>query len=170
MRSLKEEVQRVSSHVPVPTADPQSHSYWREGGTQEDVASMVDSEKTLQEELLDALQIRARNSIDLEFRPSFNIRAWLDSGVRPSWVPPVSVTINGKANIKPPEWVALSERIATAYELAKVDFTRAMTAAAAEKIGPRNRRVEHIVLTSETVTIKDALALVWHRHRATVRR
>jgi hypothetical protein len=61
--------------------------------------------------------------------------------------------------------VPLYERIATAYEIAKIDFTKDLTSAAAKKIGPRNRRVEHIVLTSESVPTKDALALVWHRNR-----
>ncbi len=78
-------------------------------------------------------------------------------------MPPREVTINHK-NIKAAEFVALNERIARAYEVVKVDFTRAMTPEVAKKIGPRNRRVEHIVLTSG-VTLKDALALVWYRHR-----
>jgi len=126
-------------------------------------ASMRADENTLVEELLDALQVRAVNSVDPEFRPNFNIRALLD-GVRPSWVPPSKVTIEGKSNMKCAEFVALNERIARAYEVAKVHFTRDMTPAAAKKIGPRHRRVEHIVLTSD-VTVKDALAFVWHRHR-----
>jgi hypothetical protein len=72
----------------------------------------------------------------------------------------------GTANIRSAEFVALIDRITTAYEVAKEHFTRDMTPAAAKKIGPRNRKVEHIVLTS-TVTVKDALARVWHRHRMT---
>ncbi len=127
------------------------------------VASMAADTNTLIEELLDALQVRAVNSVDPEFRPNFNIRAWLDSGVRPSWVPPSKVWNEGKTP-KCAEFVALNERIARAYEIAKVQFTRDMTPAAAKKIGYRNRRLEHIVLTSD-VTVKDALALVWHRHR-----
>jgi len=118
-------------------------------------ASMIESLQTLIEELLDALQFRARKDIDLEFPGSFDIRVWLDSGDRPSWVP----------SHRNEGYKALNERIATADEAAKVDFTKAMTAGAAKKIGPRNRRVEHIVLTSETVSTKDALAFVWHRNR-----
>jgi hypothetical protein len=67
-------------------------------------------------------------------------------------------------NIRSAEYVALEDRITRAYELAKERFTRDMTPAAAKKIGPRNRKVEHIVLTSD-VTVKDALARLWQRHR-----
>jgi hypothetical protein len=87
------------------------------------------------------MQVRARDSIDPEFGPNFNIRAWLDSGVRPSYVPPRVVFYKDKKNIACAEFVALNERITIAYEVAKVHFTRAMTPAAAKKIGPRNRRV-----------------------------
>jgi hypothetical protein len=38
-------------------------------------ASMKDDEKKLVNELLDALQLRARDSMDPDFRPNFNIRA-----------------------------------------------------------------------------------------------
>ena len=79
-------------------------------------------------------------------------------------MPTHQVRINGK-QVKPKEFMALYERIAAAYEIAKVAFTKDLTPGAAKKIGPRSRRVEHIVLTSSTVSTKDALAFVWHRNR-----
>ncbi len=130
-------------------------------------ATLTDRTEKLVDELLDAIQLRARDSIDPEFGPNFNIRAWLEADGRPSWVPVRDVHVGkGTANIRSAEFVALIDRITTAYEVAKEHFTRDMTPAAAKKIGPRNRKVEHIVLTS-TVTVKDALARVWHRHRMT---
>jgi hypothetical protein len=56
-------------------------------------ATLVDCGKKLVDELLDAVQVRARDSIDPEFGPNFNIRAWLEADGRPSWVPVYNVHV-----------------------------------------------------------------------------
>jgi hypothetical protein len=128
-------------------------------------ATLTDFQTMYADELLDAMQLRARDSTDPEFGPNFNIRAWLSADGRPSWVPiRQSNPGKGKANIRSAEFAALMDRFTGAYEVAKEDFTRDMTAGAAKKVGPRNMKVEHIVYTSG-VTVKDALAHMWHRNR-----
>ena len=65
------------------------------------------------------------------------------------------------------EKVGLSKfaRIKTAYDIERAVFTKDMTASKAKKVGERHRGVEHMALTSPTVSTKDALAFVWYRHR-----
>ena len=116
------------------------------------------------EQLLDALQHKARVDIDLTFPGSFDIRAWLDTP-RPSWVPPRRATINGKDNCPAPAYLALKTRFEAAYNEQKVALLKTLTGSVASKIGSNDRRVEHMALTGAAMTTKDALAIVWSRKK-----
>jgi len=117
------------------------------------------------EELLDSLQTKAREDIDPTFSGSFNIRTWLNSGsCRPSWVPAATGRVGGRMTTSP-EFKALNARIKVEYDIAKTVFTKDMTVSKAKKVGERNKRVEHMTLTSPKISTKDALAFVWHRNR-----
>ncbi len=85
------------------------------------------------ENLLDALQLKARKDTDPIFRSNFDIRAWLKNGDRPSWVPQPR-TRSGKVFIPNPDWVALQARIETVYDVEKEIFTRGMTTSKASLI------------------------------------
>jgi len=61
------------------------------------MATMADVNADLVEQLLDALELKAREDMDLTFPGSFNIRAFLKSGDRPSWVPVHYMYSAGKA-------------------------------------------------------------------------
>ena len=83
-------------------------------------------------------------------------------------MPPKNRSVQGgRAKIPDPEWVALEARIKTRYDIEKVAFSRDMTAREAGRVGARNRRVEHLVLTSPETSTHDALAFVWHRAKST---
>ncbi len=79
-------------------------------------------------------------------------------------MPVASVKARGKV-VAGPEYTALYARMKTAYDIEKTVFTKGMTASQAKKVGERNRRVEHMALTSPTVSTKDALAFVWYRNK-----
>jgi len=113
--------------------------------------------------------LKAHEDIDLTFPGNFNIRTWLkESGNRPSWVP-VPLVKEGRKTVPGPEYTALYARIKTAYDIARAVFTKDMTASAVKKVDERHRAVEHMELTSPTVSTKDALAFVWYRNQGKVK-
>jgi len=126
------------------------------------MGDMQDATADLVERLLDALESKARESTDVEFPSSFNIREWAETKDRPSWLPPRQIK-SGSTSVSNPAWVAWKARIKKAYDNAKEIFTQGMTDAEVAKVGSRNRRVEHLALTNPATSTKDALALVWER-------
>jgi len=133
------------------------------------MGDLRDADVEHMERLLDALESKARESTDVEFPSSFNIRKWTETKDRPSWLPPRQIKSGGSL-VSNPAYVAWKARIKKAYDNAKEIFTRGMTDAQVAKVGSRNRRVTHLALTNPATSTKDALALVWERALQTPRR
>jgi hypothetical protein len=116
------------------------------------------------EVLLDALELKARQDSDLGFHSNFDIKKFMRSRA-PGLMPEIFEGVGGwrKENEHNPELTAQQARLKARYDIELAAFSHDMTPLQRFRIGPQNRRVEHLALTSPDAPIRDALALVFGR-------